>query len=139
MTALHLGGLHHVAVAVTNLGRSVAFYERLGFEVVLQWRSDDSLLSISHLTLGGTKLELLEDHRDGSDPPALCLRPSVGIRHLALSAPNLDETLAAFRLLGADIMSPGIRSGKIGDRSFFAYDPDGIALEVVETPQRDWH
>nr|VFK54979.1 MAG: Glyoxalase/Bleomycin resistance protein/Dioxygenase superfamily protein [Candidatus Kentron sp. TUN]VFK58585.1 MAG: Glyoxalase/Bleomycin resistance protein/Dioxygenase superfamily protein [Candidatus Kentron sp. TUN]VFK61152.1 MAG: Glyoxalase/Bleomycin resistance protein/Dioxygenase superfamily protein [Candidatus Kentron sp. TUN] len=42
---------HHVSISVTDIDRSIQFYETLGFKVVLRWKADDQSLQITHLRL----------------------------------------------------------------------------------------
>ena len=117
---------HHFNINVSDLGRSVAFYERaLGLRVAREKRAGDGGFVLAFLTDGSGSFELeLTWLRDRETPYELGDNES----HLCLKAADFDAALAAHRELGCvcyenDAM--GI---------YFIEDPDGYWIEIV--PER---
>lgn len=126
---------HHVALSVSDLERSTAFYTLLGFEPVLRWRADDESLTIQHLKRGEALLELFcyaEPVGDGVAERDLAGDlPRIGIRHFGLRVEDIGAALVALDRLG---LAEGIEGthGRTGIDYFFVRDPDGIFVEVVQ-------
>ena len=49
---------HHTAISVRNLEESIAFYSTLGYRQVHQYDEEDGSMSIAHLKLGESFLEI---------------------------------------------------------------------------------
>lgn len=113
-------GVHHFAIIVSN-EESVAFYERLGFEVFkrVERTQDTVILLYGH----GIQLEMFVDasHPDRQIPEPL------GLRHLALRVDNLEKTSREFNMELGPIMNDWV-----GDRFCFIADPDGNVVELRE-------
>jgi len=143
--------LVHVNLNVTDLERSIAFYEKLGWKVMFDLGRHEAR-PIDEIVRGGsaarvktvilslgddprrtTKLELMEyveppARRAPEAPPE-----ETGPRRLALRVKDLDGTLEELRAAGIEIdRVHEVRS--MGGRQRFALfrDPDGILLELVE-------
>jgi catechol 2,3-dioxygenase-like lactoylglutathione lyase family enzyme len=127
-------GIHHVDLAVANVEGSLAFYlDLLG---PLGW-----VESVRYPTYRGTEeVVYLEDPGTGS---MLGIRPAdggahhyyeVGIEHLAFEVERRDEVDEAHtRCLSRDarIHFPPEEDRDVpGYYAFFAFDPDGIRVEV---------
>lgn len=99
-------GLNHLALRVTDLDRSQAFYERhLGMTVI------PTVSSPRLMAVGPHVLNLFEADRPQID-------------HVCFTVPNYDAVQAAARLEAA-----GIRPEVEADRVHFR-DPDGYKLQV---------
>ncbi len=141
----------HTGITVTNLERSVAFWQDvLGFELSHRAHHTGELasevtgvpgaeISIAVLKVPGHKIELLEYHAPTNRKRA-GLRPcDVGSVHVALTVDNLDAVLRA-------IASPGWKAaGKpqtletgpnAGKRVVYVRDPDGTTIEFMQPPPR---
>ncbi len=109
--------IHHVAINVSDVPSSVAFYtEVLGGEV----RPDrpDFGIGGAWIDFGGQQVHLLE-----APVPR-----NLG-QHFAIRVSDLDATVAELRAKGVDIADP-VESG--ANRQTFLDDPSGNAIELHE-------
>ena len=121
----------HVAVTVTDLGRSRPWYTALfGAEPVL----DEDTVSFHHVVwlLGSTLFGIHQHPSPSSSEPCDELRP--GLDHVAFGCANraeLEECEAKLNSLG--ITHGGIVDAPYGSGLSFR-DPDNIALEFFAPP-----
>ena len=126
-------GLHHVAILCSERGRSLRFYEALGFQVyethVRPERSDEVIfMKQAYEESVGVILELFiaEDH-----PQRVTSPEAYGLRHLALRV--LDAEAMRQSLLISGYEPEPIRIDTFnGKRLFFVKDPDGLPIELHE-------
>lgn len=126
---------HHVAISVRDPDKTVAFYARLGFTPVREWRAEDGSLTITHLGLGGFLLEVFAYASNALVPAA---EPSpgndleaAGVKHLALAVGSLAAVRAD--LVGSGLVCTEIVEGRTGLIYCFVRDPDGYWVELVES------
>jgi catechol 2,3-dioxygenase-like lactoylglutathione lyase family enzyme len=108
-----------VEIYVRDLKRSLAFYQRLGFQLrreesgfaELQW--DDSLL-------------FLEEFKQMPSPPPF---PAANVR---VMVPNVDEYWALAKQMGARVFKE-IGDRYYGLRDFTIVGPDGVSLRFATT------
>jgi len=117
---------HHIALIVSDLPRSLAFYERLGFSKRDQM--DVGTADIAFMRLGGLELELF-CYRD--TPPAVAEERVLGFRHLALTTRDVDRALAKLQADGIVPQDITVRDVGFARLAFFP-DPDGAEIEIVE-------
>jgi len=130
---------HHVALSVSDLERSTAFYSLFGFEPVFRWHADDDSLAIQHLKRGEALLELF-CYAESVDE-AVSARdlgndlPRIGVRHFGLRVDDIAVALTALNRLG---LANGVEvtHGRTGIDYFFIRDPDGIFVEVVQDSRK---
>ena len=135
------GSLSHLDLTVTDLERSVAFYDRvlgrLGYR-----RTDDvgagaPCWAIS-VPAGGTFTIALKPARPESRPTSYD-RYAPGLHHFAFHADGREDVDALHRFLleiGATIFDPPAEYRYTpGYYAVFFADPDGIKLEVVFEPE----
>lgn len=128
--------LHHVALSVTRLDASIAFYTTLNFEVVYRWQADDKMLSIVHLKQGELMLELFcFEHNSAAPLTSKELAtdlPRIGIKHFGLRVVDIQDALQ--QLQNQELAEQGLKvtHGRTGIDYFFIKDPDGILIEIVQ-------
>jgi glyoxylase I family protein len=126
---------HHVSLSVTDLDRSMEFYSGFGFKKVLQWESDDNALSIAHLKLKESILELFcfADPRPAPESMKKLATdlPVIGIRHFGIQVDSLRKA-KDFIIQNGYAEEIEINKGKTGIDYFFIKDPDGIFVELVQ-------
>lgn len=125
-------GFHHVAVIVSDYAASKAFYcDVLGLDVLAEnYREERDSWKLDLALDDGGQLELFSF-------PAPPLRPSrpeaCGLRHLAFRVLDLDASIAS--LEGHGVPVEPVRIDEFTGRRFtFFQDPDGLPLELYETP-----
>jgi catechol 2,3-dioxygenase-like lactoylglutathione lyase family enzyme len=148
-TSFHIIAADHTGFTVTNLERSLAFWQDvLGFELSHRAHHTGDLasevtgvpgaeISLAVLKGYGHKIELLEYHA----PPnrkRVDIRPcDVGSVHVALTVDNLDAVLSAIAASGwnavgqPQILKTGPNAGK---RIVYVRDPDGTTIEFMQPP-----
>ena len=118
-------GLLHGSVVVGDTDRALAFYcDALGLPV------DDSRPDLGYpgawLNVGDQQIHLLEL----PNPDPVTQRPSHGgrDRHLALGVTDLDTLCHRLEQHGV-----AVSRSKSGRRAAFCRDPDGNAIELIES------
>ena len=123
----HVTGIHHLAITVSNLDASTAFYERvLGFPPQSELEGEGLHRRLFTLP-GGTNLGLTE-HSPSTSETFSPFRP--GMDHLGLAVDTREELDAwAEHLTDAGIEHSGLVDAPYGTALSFK-DPDGTALEL---------
>lgn len=113
-------------VRVSNLERSVTFYSTL-FEIKLRVRTDQW----AELPAGGASLLLVK-----SEEPQKQLAPGIptfpSACYLGVETDDLDAFHSKVVALGARCVQAPLKQ-KNGDRIAVYTDPDGLALQIIET------
>jgi lactoylglutathione lyase len=120
--------LIHTCYRVHDLDRSVAFYEKLGFQELGRFPiRDEAINCFMGLPDDGARLELT--YNIGRDEP---YEIGTGYGHIAVSTDDLDGTLE--RLAAEDIEpeKPPYTVREGGSRLCFVRDPDGYRIELLE-------
>ena len=137
--------IHHVALAVRDLERSMVFYgAQLGGKLIVRRRLEPggyfaralgdptAGANIAVLRFGSATLELVQWDRPG--PPA------TGGAHLCLLVPRVADELARLAPAGIRPLAPAQRieeGPNVGGWIAWIQDPDGHRLELLElTPER---
>ena len=120
--------LIHTCYRITDIDRSVSFYEKLGFEEMARRPIRDEATNVfMGLPGDGARLELTYNH--GRDEP---YDVGTGYGHIALTVDDLDVVLE--RLAGEGIRPERppytVREG--GSRLCFVRDPDDYRIELLE-------
>jgi catechol 2,3-dioxygenase-like lactoylglutathione lyase family enzyme len=143
-----IGTMHHVGITVRDLEESLAWYERV-FGVQREFVAHGSgpglseavgvpgaELSFAFLRFGSCVVELLcydnerEDTWDRSNA-------DVGSTHVCIDVPDLRAAYDDLSAKGVEFLSSPllIEDGPLEGCSFvYLRDPDGVTLELFETP-----
>ena len=123
--------LIHTCYRVLDLDRSIAFYEKLGFEEIgrIPIRKEAINAFLGLPGDGDPRLELTYNF-DQEEPYEI----GTGYGHIAITTDDMDETLERLAALGIEPEKPPytIRDG--GSRLCFVSDPDGYRIEILEHP-----
>jgi lactoylglutathione lyase len=119
----------HTCYRIGDIDRSVAFYEKLGFEEVRRLPIRDEAINVfMGLPDDGPRLELT--YNFGVDSYEL----GTGYNHIALTVSDLDATLERLAEKGIEPEKPPYQVRAGGNRICFVRDPDGYRIELIERP-----
>jgi lactoylglutathione lyase len=118
----------HTCYRIGDIDRSVAFYEKLGFEERRRSPIGDEAINI-FMGLAGEDPRLELTHNYGVDSYEL----GSGYNHIAIGVEDLDGTLERLASLGIEPEKPPYRPGgrTEGHRICFVRDPDGYRVELI--------
>ncbi len=120
----------HTAYRVLDLGRSLDFYQAVGFrEIGRVATGDESILAM--LTLPDDDVVTLEL---AYNPEAGPVDIGTGFSHIVVQVDDVDATLAALAQVGVAFEEPQWPAGADGPKTSFLRDPDGYRIELVEWP-----
>ena len=134
-------GVHHTGITVSDLDRSVAFYERLGFEVAERIEEEGeevergvgvpgARLRVAMLQGPNSRLELIE-YLQPSDEPSPHPNNGIGAAHVCFEVEDVDAAVAELREQGIEFLTDPI-THEAGIRWVYAKDPDGITAELLQ-------
>lgn len=122
----------HVAMEVSDLDRSIAFYQDvLGFEIFHDDRGDPIQPNVKGV-IAGFGFELAQSRQAGATGRARALEPAPGGPCLSFSVANIDQAFARLRAVGC--VEASAPSDVRGVRFFSARDPDGLIFELIQFP-----
>jgi lactoylglutathione lyase len=119
--------LIHTCYRITDPGKSVAFYEALGFEKRRELPIREEAINIfMGLPGDGDRLELT--YNFGVDSYEL----GTAYGHIAVTVDDLDATLARLKEQGIEPERPPYTIREGGSRLAFVRDPDQYRVELIE-------
>ncbi len=119
----------HTCYRIGDIDRSVAFYEKLGFEEVRRMPIGDEAINV-FMSLPGEEIPRLElTYNHG----VVSYDLGAGYNHIALIVDDLDGTLEGLAGQGIEPEKPPYRPGgrTEGHRIAFVRDPDGYRIELI--------
>ena len=128
--------IDHVGIAVRDLEAAMAtFYELFAVppgEIVEL--ADQDVRGVL-LSLGQTRLELLQPLSPDGPVGRFLERRGEGLHHLAFNVDNIEEKLAVLKSRGVDLVDQEPRPGLSGTIAFVhPRSVHGILTELVQTP-----
>ncbi|HEU4944538.1 MAG TPA: VOC family protein [Solirubrobacterales bacterium] len=118
----------HTCYRIGDIDRSVAFYEKLGFEVAGRMPIGDEAINV-FMNLPGEDpvLELTYNHG------VTGYEHGTGYNHIALLVDDLDATLEGLAADGIEPEKPPYRPGGRTEGHFICFlrDPDGYRIELI--------
>jgi lactoylglutathione lyase len=121
--------LAHTCYRITDVDRSVAFYQALGFEERRRLPIREEAVNVfMGLPGDGDRLELTYNF----ETPAGGYEVGTGYGHIAVTVDDLDGTLAGLREQGIEPERPPYTVREGGSRICFVRDPDGYRVELIE-------
>ncbi|MCY9337442.1 VOC family protein [Bacillus haynesii] len=125
-----LESIHHIAIICSDYEASKTFYvDKLGLEILSEtYRKDRDSYKLDLSLNGRYVIELFSF----PEPPERLTRPeAAGLRHLAFTVADLDQTVKELKHKG--ITAEPIRTDPGTSKCYtFFSDPDGLPLELYE-------
>jgi lactoylglutathione lyase len=120
--------LIHTCYRITDIDRSVTFYEKLGFEDLMRMPIRDEAINVfMGLPGDGARLELTwNKDQDGA------YEIGTGYGHIAITVDDLDATLAGLAEVGIEPERAPYQVREGGSRICFVRDPDAYRIELIE-------
>jgi len=120
----------HFGLRVADLGRSLAFYTAVGYEIV----GEVPETGIGHLTmlkLPGDEFVTIElvHNPDGTAPGG-----ETRLSHFVIHVTSMDAALTELAARGIDAEAPTSPDGSADFMTTFITDPDGNRIELVQWP-----
>ena len=110
----YLNGLQHIGIPTADVAGTIAFYEELGFEVVMETKLDET--EVAFLDLNGLVIETYT-----SPDPAM---ESGAINHITIDVSDVEECYKIAKERGYVITD----GGGINDLPFW----DGVRYFIIE-------
>ena len=128
-TAVSVTGLAHIGIRVHDLGRSVEFYQLLGFTKTAGPIGPEPVAILHHAS--GLELNLILNAPNASEANILMDVPEKhpGITHFALLCPDIMAAKAQLESAGLTLSAGPIRFGP-GAQGIFVRDPDRNVIEL---------
>jgi methylmalonyl-CoA/ethylmalonyl-CoA epimerase len=127
--------IDHIGIAVKSLTEAVKVYQNaIGLDVAGYDQVDDQGVRVAMLTIGESRIELLEP--TGADSPIekFMAKRGEGIHHIAVRVDNIEEALERLKSSGARLIDSVPRRGAHNTRIAFIHPSSthGVLLELVE-------
>ena len=135
----------HTGIVVRDIEKSLRFWsDVLGLKVAADFREEGKFIDTAQRLSGvklrmikltapdGSMIELLHDDAHPTPAPTgneLCDR---GIRHIAFTVADVQDSWETLRAEGCEVLSDPITAPDGKARLFFARDPEGNLLEIVQ-------
>jgi lactoylglutathione lyase len=125
--------LIHTCYRITDIDRSVAFYEALGFKEVRRMPIRDEAINVfMNLPEDGDEPRLELTFNFGVDSYEI----GTGYGHIAITTTDLDGALARLAGQGIEPERPPYSLREGGSRICFVRDPDSYRIEIIERAAR---
>ncbi len=119
--------LIHTCYRIGDIDRSVAFYEKLGFEECSRKPIRDEAINVFMGFPGdGPRLELTYNHGVSE------YTHGTGYNHIAITVDDMEATLAGLAEHGIEPEKPPYSVREGGSLLCFVRDPDDYRIEIIE-------
>ena len=131
--------IDHVGVAVQDLDRAMAFFHQtFGAPLVEAQELDDQGVRACLISIGQTRLELLQPLSPDTPVGKFLERRGEGLHHLALHVDNVAQSIGGLREKGLRMIDLEPREGLSGIIAFVhPQSVHGILTELVQTARKD--
>lgn len=131
---MNVRGVHHVAMAVEDLGEAVETYARLfGAEVETRGRMDDQGVDAVYLRVGDGRVELVAPLAEDTPVGRFLAKRGPAMHHVAFEVDDVAGALDHLAANGATLIDAEPRAGLAGKQVAFVHPESvhGVLAEVV--------
>ena len=122
--------LIHTCYRISDIDRSVAFYQALGFNEIARLPIRDEAINVfMGLPDDGPEPRLELTYNFSQDEP---YEIGTGYGHIAITTQELDPALERLAEQGIEPERPPYTVSDGGSRLCFVRDPDGYRIEIIE-------
>jgi methylmalonyl-CoA/ethylmalonyl-CoA epimerase len=131
-----LGKIHHVALIVRSIDDALPLWrDLLGLELETVMEIRDDRVRIAFLTVGESKVELVEPTDDTTGVARFLESKGEGFHHVCFEVANLAETLLRLEIDGLELIDSAPRRGAEGPVAFIhPRSCHGVLVELIEAP-----
>ena len=125
----------HIGIAVKSLAEAVKVYQdAIGLHVSGYDEVDDQGVRVAMLTIGESRIELLEPTREDSPIEKFMMKHGEGIHHIAVRVDDIEQALGRLKASGVRLIDSTPRRGAHNTRIAFIHPSSthGVLLELVE-------
>lgn len=125
--------MEHVAVIVSDMDRSIAFYKEM-FDYQVRLRGENAVREMAflyHNVQAGMEIELIRDL-----VPQGSYSDSGIVNHIAFTVDNIEEAIGYYRNKGIVFTTEEPKPTLEGGRMILFYGPDRELLQLVEPGKR---
>jgi methylmalonyl-CoA/ethylmalonyl-CoA epimerase len=130
-----LNKINHIGIAVASLAEAIPFYrDSLGMSYQGTEEVVEQRVKVAFLTVGESKIELLEPTAADSPVAKFLEKNGPGIHHLAYEVDDLAATLARLEAEGVRLIDKTPRPGAHGARIAFLHpkSSNGVLTELCQ-------
>src|SRR5437016_2109671 len=129
--------IDHIGIATRGIEDAMTFYrDALGSDVTDPEEVAEQKVRIAMLSIGESRIELLEATSADSPISKFLEKRGPGIHHIAVQVDDIRAALAKFREKGARLIDEEPRKGAGGCLVAFVHPSStgGVLLELVQNP-----
>jgi methylmalonyl-CoA/ethylmalonyl-CoA epimerase len=127
--------IDHLGIAVRSISDSLAFYrDALGLVLVGTERVEDQGVEVALLTVGESRIELLEPFSEETPVGRFIAKRGEGLHHICYEVDDLSSKLEDMRARGVRVLDGYPRRGAEGKLVAFLHPSSagGVLVELVE-------
>jgi methylmalonyl-CoA epimerase len=130
------GRIHHVAVVVASIEKSLRLYrDTLGLPLEQVQDIASDRVRIAFLGVGESKVELVEPTDDTTGVARFLAAKGEGFHHVCFEVPDLAEALTRLGIDGVELIDTAPRRGAEGPVAFLhPRSCHGVLVELIEAP-----
>jgi methylmalonyl-CoA/ethylmalonyl-CoA epimerase len=129
--------IDHIGIATLGIDEAANFWRSaLGLSVIEIEEVADQKVRVAMLSIGESRIELLEATSEDSPISKFIEKRGPGIHHLAVNVDNIQSALAQLKQNGARLIDTEPRRGAGGCLVAFVHPSSmgGVLLELVQNP-----
>jgi methylmalonyl-CoA/ethylmalonyl-CoA epimerase len=132
--------INHLGIATKGIDEALKFWQdALGLENVHTEIVEDQKVRVAMLTIGESRIELLEPTSDDSPITKFLEKRGGGIHHIAVEVEDIEAALMKLKSQGARLIDENPRRGAEGCLVAFVHPSaaGGVLLELVQNDNKD--